>query len=91
MSKYVYLLLEKYEERISEFTSGIKRHSKIWESIACEMNKVDPKIAVLGTQCQSKINGLKKMYKKIIDHNNISGNDRKIWQYFEVYIYNSFF
>lgn len=84
--KAVYLLLEKYEERMNEFSSGIKRHSKIWENIANNMNKVDSNITISGPQCQSKMNGMKKMYRKIIDHNNISGNDRKSWQYFEVYI-----
>lgn len=89
-SKYVYLLMQKYEERMNEFSSGIKRHSKIWESIASDINEVDPMVAVSGTQCQSKMNSLKKMYRKVIDHNNISGNDRKLWQYFEVcYIYNT--
>lgn len=70
---------------MNEFSSGTKRHSKIWSSIASDMNKIDPEIAVSGTQCQSKMNSMKKMYRKIIDHNNISGNDRKSWQYFEVY------
>lgn len=88
--KCVHLLLQKYEEQMSEFSSGIKRHAKIWESIASDMNKVDAMITVSGTQCQSKMNSLKKMYKKVIDHNNISGNDRKSWQFFEVcYIYNT--
>lgn len=76
----------EYEERINELSSGTKRHSKIWESIASDINKIDPGIAVSGTQCQSKMNSMKKMYhRKIIDHNSISGNDRKSWQYFEVY------
>ncbi|XP_039313227.1 uncharacterized protein LOC113002797 isoform X2 [Solenopsis invicta] len=79
----VYLLLEKYEERMNEFSSGTKRHSKIWENIASKMNKVDPNIAVSGPQCQSKMNSMIKIYRKIIDHNNISGNNRKSWQYFE--------
>jgi len=70
---------------MNEFSSGTKRHSKIWDSIASDMNKVDSEIAVTGKQCQSKMNGMKKMYRKIIDHNSISGNDRKSWQYFEVY------
>lgn len=67
--KAVYLLLEKYEERMNEFSSGIKRHSKIWENIANNMNKVDSNITISGPQCQSKMNGMKKMYRKIIDHN----------------------
>lgn len=30
------------------------------------------------------MNGLKKTYKKILDHNSVLGNDRKTWPYFEV-------
>ncbi|XP_039313114.1 uncharacterized protein LOC105203730 isoform X5 [Solenopsis invicta] len=82
-SKNVYLLLAKYEERMNEFASGAKSHSKIWEYIASDMNKVDPEITVSGTQCQLKMNNMKEIYKKIIDLNSISGNDQKSWQYFE--------
>lgn len=68
---------------MTEFSSGTKRHSKIWDTITRDMNKIN-QIAVTGTQCQSKMNGLKKTYKKVLDHNNISGNNRKSWPYFEV-------
>lgn len=70
---------------MNEFSSDAKHHSKIWESIASDMNKVDSEIAVSGIQCQTKMNSMKEMYRKIIDHNSISRNDRKSWQYFEVY------
>lgn len=83
-SKCIYLLLEKYEEREEEFTKGLKRHSKIWETISNEMKKVNPEYTISGSQCQSKFNNLKKTYKKILDHNSVSGNDRKTWPYFEV-------
>jgi len=39
-SKCIYLLLQIYEERMTEFSSGTKRHSKIWDNIASDMNKV---------------------------------------------------
>ncbi|XP_036143461.1 uncharacterized protein LOC118645829 [Monomorium pharaonis] len=68
---------------MNEFSSGTKRHSKIWNSIASDMNKIDSRITVSGTQSQSKMNSMKKMYRKIIDHNSISGNNQKSWQYFE--------
>lgn len=51
------------------------------------MQEVNPKYTMTGQQCQSKLNGLKKTYKKILDHNSVSGNDRKTWTYFEVIIY----
>ncbi|KYN14537.1 hypothetical protein ALC57_13258 [Trachymyrmex cornetzi] len=68
---------------MNEFSSGTKRHSKIWESIASDMKNVNPEFTASGIQCQSKMNSMKKMFKKIIDHNSVSGNDRKSWQYFE--------
>lgn len=86
-SQMVFLLLEKYEEREEEFKSGKKRHQKIWELIAADMQKVNPKCTMTGQQCQSKLNGLKKTYKKILDHNSVSGNDRRTWTYFEVITY----
>lgn len=51
------------------------------------LQKVNPKCTVTGQHCQTKVNGLKKTYKKILDHNSVSGNDRKTWAYFEVIIY----
>lgn len=86
-SQLVFLLLEKYEGREEEFKSGKTRHHKIWESIAADIQKVNSKYTLTSQQCQSKLNGLKKTYKKIIDHNSVSGNDRKTWTYFEVIIY----
>lgn len=85
-SQLVFLLLERYEERKEEFTSGKKRHQKIWDSIAADIQKVNPKYTMTGQQCQSKLNGLKKTYKKILDHNSVSGNDRKTWPYLDVII-----
>lgn len=85
-SQLTFLLLEKYEEREEEFQSGTKRHQKIWNSIAADMQKINLKYIMTGQQCQSKLNGLKKTYKKIVDHNSVSGNDHKTWTYFEVII-----
>lgn len=65
-----------------EFTGDIKRHNKIWETIADEIRTINIKYIVSGSQCQSKFNSLKN--KKILDHNSVSGNDRKTWPYFEV-------
>lgn len=86
-SKCVYLLLDKYEEWKEEFSAGTKRHNKIWEAIADNMRKTNIEYTMTGPQCQSKLNGLKKTYKKILDYNSVSGNDRKTWPYFQVSIY----
>lgn len=88
--KCIYLLLNKYEEREGEFVTGVKRHNKIWEAIADDMRKMNSEYTMTGPQCQSKLNGLKKTYKKILDHNSISGNDRKTWPYLTVGEYINF-
>ncbi|KAL6263098.1 hypothetical protein P5V15_005900 [Pogonomyrmex californicus] len=36
-------------------------------------------------QCASKLTALKRMYKKIKNHNNTSDNDRQIWQYYDIF------
>lgn len=35
----------------------------------------------------TKLTSMKRMYKKIKDHNSKSGNDRQTWQYYEVTIF----
>lgn len=58
----------------------------VYELIAKKM--CDHHYNVNGSQCQSKINSLKKHFKKIVDHNATSGNDRATWPYFDVrYLY----
>lgn len=86
-SRCVYLLLDKYEEWEGEFSAGTKRHNKIWEAIADDMKKTSIEYTMTGPQCQSKLNGLKKIYKKILDYNSVSGNDRKTAIFSSKYIY----
>lgn len=37
-----------------------------------------------GDQCDGKWKGLKQQYKKIKDHNSVSGNSNKHWEYFDL-------
>jgi len=41
---------------------------------------------VTGSQCKSKMAGLKNTYKSVKDHNSKSGNNTRTWQYFDVNI-----
>ncbi|KAL0879650.1 hypothetical protein ABMA27_003365 [Loxostege sticticalis] len=77
----ILLLLTLYEEKKDEFAT--KRHKKIFADIAKKMHDTNPEYIMTGSQCQSKINSLKKTYKKIFDHNTTSGNDRVTWPYFD--------
>jgi len=41
---------------------------------------------VTGIKCSTKFQALKRTYKIVSDHNKKSGNNRKEWEYFQVYI-----
>lgn len=76
----ILLLLTLYSEHRENFEK--MRHMIVYDIIARKM--CDALYNVTGTQCQSNINSLKKHYKKIVDHNATSGNDRATWPYFDV-------
>ncbi|XP_077270135.1 uncharacterized protein LOC143901579 [Temnothorax americanus] len=82
--KAVLLLIELYREKEEEFSSGFKRSNKIWAEIAAEMNKANPAYEITAQQCSSKMAGLKRTYKNIVDLNKKSGNNRNSWAFFSV-------
>lgn len=87
-----------YREKEEEFSNSFKRNNKIWAEIAAEMNKVNPTYKITVQQCTSKMFGLKRTYKNIVDMNKKSGNNRNSWAFFRyvlhiytyIYIDNSF-
>lgn len=80
--KAVLLFLELYREREQEFTSGLKRHNKLWSEIASELQKSNYNVS--GVQVRNKMSGLKRTYKKIKDSNVKSGNYNSCWAYYNV-------
>lgn len=78
----VLLLLSLYEEHAEQFNKGLKKHKQLWKDIAHGMSAMTYKLT--WSQCQTKLNGLKRTYKKIIDHNSKSGNARSYWPFFDV-------
>lgn len=82
--KAVFLLLELYREREEDFLSGMKRSNKIWTEIAASMKETNSSYDVTGQQCASKMSGLKRTYKNIVDQNKKSGNQRNSWAFFSV-------
>lgn len=70
--KAVLLFLELYRERENEFTTGLKRHNKLWFEIASEMKNSNYNVS--GVQVQNKMSSLKRTYKKIKDSNAKNGN-----------------
>lgn len=55
---------------------------KMWIAISKCMN--EKKYNFTGNQCNNKMDALKRQYRKIVDYNAQSGNDRKDWIYLDV-------
>lgn len=78
--KAVLLFLDLYREREQEFTTGLKRHNKIWNEIACELQNSNYNVSAV--QVQNKMSSLKRTFKKIKDSNAKSGNHNTCWAYY---------
>lgn len=48
------------------------------------MNEANPAYELTAQQCTSKMSGLKRTYKNIVDQNKKSGNSRHSWPFFSV-------
>lgn len=76
----ILLLIEEYNLRQEDFTSGKMSQKKIWSLIADKIKKHG--YNVTGLQCFSKFSGLKRTY------NGIKENNRRprsgVWPYFSV-------
>lgn len=81
----ILLLIDEYNLRQDDFTSGKMSHKKIWALIAAEMVKHGHNVT--GPQCLPKYSGLKRTYKSIKDNNKQSGAGTKTWPYFSVSYY----
>ncbi|XP_051990174.1 uncharacterized protein LOC127649210 [Xyrauchen texanus] len=68
------------EEIQRDFESS-KRNSKVYTNISAQLCEVG--IQHNAKQCREKIKKLKQDYKKIKDHNNQSGSDRRTGKWFE--------
>lgn len=76
------LFLELYREREHEFTTGLKRHNKIWFEIAFELQNSNYNVS--SVQVQNKMSSLKRTYKKIKDSNAKSGNHNSSWAFYSI-------
>jgi len=70
-------------------TSGKMSVKKFWNMISYLLIKKGYNIT--GTQCKSKMAGLKNIYKSVKDHNAKSGNNTRTWRYFDVSRLNIFY
>ncbi|XP_011882420.1 PREDICTED: uncharacterized protein LOC105570066 isoform X3 [Vollenhovia emeryi] len=78
--KAILLLISLYKEKSDILGKG--SHKKMWTEIAKCMK--EKKYKFTGSQCNNKMDALKRRYRQITDHNAQSGNDRKEWIYLDV-------
>jgi len=76
------LLLINYREMEPKFLDGNHTHKQLWNKIAKTVTKYG-KIKVNGSQCSSKLRGMKKTYLSIKAHNSKPGVDKRMWPYLE--------
>lgn len=74
-------MLALYKESQALFADPKKKKKAIWDRIAEGMSVRGFNISA--SKCEIKFKNLKQSYVKTVDHNNKSGNDRKICPYFD--------
>ena len=77
----VLFLLSLYKERENFFKDKKSKKKTLWEEISKEMQEKG--YGYTGAQCETKFKNLKQNFTKTVDHNNVSGNDKKTCPYFE--------
>ncbi|XP_068757597.1 uncharacterized protein [Montipora capricornis] len=68
-------------EREKFFKDKKSKKKTLWEEISKEMQEKG--YGYTGAQCETKFKNLKQNFTKTVDHNNVSGNDKKTCPYFE--------
>ena len=66
------------DDAVQEKLEGCKKNRDIFERISKDMREAG--FDRSGVQCRDKIKKLKQ-YRKVRDHNNQTGNDRKTWRF----------
>ena len=65
-----------------EFESGrTTGHEALWGTVAKEL--IAAGYCVTAAQCDNKFKALKRMYNKVVDHNKITGNDKKTCKFYD--------
>ncbi|KYN22411.1 hypothetical protein ALC57_05192, partial [Trachymyrmex cornetzi] len=75
------MFIQLYADYEPAIVSGKLKQKTIFEKISGRLAENDYMFSA--QQCASKLMALKRMYKKIKDHNNTSGNDRQTWQHYD--------
>ena len=72
----VLLLLSLYRDREQLFKDTKTKKKTLWEEVARDMRQQCYEYT--GSQCETKFKNLKQNYTKMVDHNNVLGNDKRL-------------
>ena len=78
----VLALLSSYTERRQEFSNPKTRNKDVWQIISEDM-EWKGFTGISGKDCETKFKNLKRAYVNTVDHNNTTGNDRKVCAYYD--------
>lgn len=78
------LLINLYRQEYMKMGSGKILLRKLWQLVAQGMKEKGYDIPA--TKCSTKMDALKRQYKKVIDHNRQSGNNLITYKYFDVIV-----
>lgn len=77
----ILLLLSLYRYREQLFKDKKTKKKTLWEEITRDTRQKGYEYT--GSQCETKFKNLKPNYTKMVDHNNVSGNNKKTCPYVE--------
>ena len=72
------LLMPSLRKQMKSQFESSKSHTVLWTRIKKKLEEHGVKVTV--TQVSSKFKAVKKEYKAVTDHNNVSGNNKKTVQ-----------
>ena len=78
------LLLLDLRKKMREEFQSTKTHAVLWGRIKKELEKNGVEVTV--KQASSKFKSLKKDFKAVTDHNNISGNSKKNFKHMDYFV-----
>ncbi|EFN82458.1 hypothetical protein EAI_07957, partial [Harpegnathos saltator] len=75
------LFLDVYQEYAPNIDRGKCSQKHAFQEISKKL--AEKNYLFSSKQCMTKLTSMKRIYKKIKDHNSKFGNDRQTWQYYE--------
>lgn len=77
------MLISLWKEHELKFKSSKFRNDTVWKEISAKMRESNSNWHYSATQCENKWKDVRKIYVKVKDHNNTSGNDPKTCKFYD--------